>query len=69
MIYVELEGDHAATWQPVAAVRLSETTYRLPAKAPPGERWAYPAGSTVVVEEREFPDGTHLVACGLVASH
>ena len=66
IVYVELEGQDGQAWRPVVGTRIGDGIYRLSAEAAPGERWEFPPGSAVVVQEREFPDGPHLVACGLV---
>jgi hypothetical protein len=62
-IYVELLDEGVEVWRPVAASQVRDGVYRLGDKADVGERWAFPAGSLVRVEERDLSDGHVLVAC------
>jgi hypothetical protein len=62
-IYVELLDENVDVWRPVAALHVRDGVYRLSDVAPEEERWAFPPGSLVRVEERELSDGRFLVAC------
>jgi hypothetical protein len=73
VIYVELLCEAIPVWRPVAATREAPGIYRLPAKKPDDEIWAFPPGSRVRVERRLLDGvehrlldhGSRLVACGL----
>jgi hypothetical protein len=65
-IYVELLGEGVVVWRPVVARREADGTYRLPGKAPEGERWAFPPGARVRCEDAAIADSYELVARELV---
>jgi hypothetical protein len=64
-IYVALLDDGVETWRPVTATRLGDDLYHLADDAPEDERWEFPPGSTVLVEERQLAEGPTLVATRL----
>jgi hypothetical protein len=64
-IYVELLEEAAQAWRPALAVHEFGSVYRLPQVLPhdmTGEVWAFPPGSLVHCEMRDFSDGPGLVA-------
>jgi hypothetical protein len=64
-IYVELLEEGTQVWRPVQAVHEFGSVYRLPQRLAPemtGEVWAFPPGSLVHCETRNFSDGSGLVA-------
>jgi hypothetical protein len=66
IVYVELLDEAVDVWRPVAASHIREGVYRLGDKEDEDERWSFPAGSLVRVEERELSDGRVLAACAAV---
>jgi hypothetical protein len=64
-IYVELLEEGVQVWRPVSAIHEFGSVYRLPqilAHNMTGEVWAFPPGSLVHCEMRDFIDGPGLVA-------
>jgi hypothetical protein len=58
-IYIELLDEGVQAWRPVSAIHEGGCVYRLPQRRPPemtGEVWAFPPGSLVVCEVRDFSD-------------
>ena len=55
-IYVRLLDEGTDVWRPVAATVLTDGTYILcdTMTVPDGEKWEFPPGSRVVVEEKVF---------------
>lgn len=68
-IYVRLLGEGTEVWRPAAAAGLPDGTFILSnmTPVPQDERWEFPPGSRVVVEEKNFEgkSGTELVAIAL----
>ena len=53
IVFVRLLDEGTDVWRPVAARRLSETTYRLDtAPAPEDENWRFQPGDIVIAEHR-----------------
>jgi hypothetical protein len=64
-IYIELLEEGTQVWRPVQAALEYGYVYRLPqtlAQEMTGEVWAFPPGSLVHCEMRDFDDGPGLVA-------
>jgi hypothetical protein len=65
-IYVRLLDEGTDVWRPVAASGQGDGTYLLSeTPMPEDEKWEFPAGSRVAVEEKVFEGKTELVAVKL----
>lgn len=67
-IYVELLDEGTDCWRPVSAERLSVGVYRIVGTKPEDEIWRFQPGDVVRCKERQFSEGSGLVAYEEVAS-
>jgi hypothetical protein len=70
-IYIELLDEGTQVWRPVQSAHEFGSIYRLPHTLPhdmSGEVWAFPPGSLVHCEMRDFTNGPGLVATRRVTS-
>jgi hypothetical protein len=59
-IYVALLDEGTAVWRPVSALKIDQNTYVILQPDDydaEDEKWEFPPGSVVVVEERKTADG------------
>ena len=56
-IYMPLLNEGTDVWRPVDAALVEGQIYRVEGEVPLGEVWAFPPGSIVICEQREFASG------------
>jgi hypothetical protein len=66
-IFMPLLDEGTDVWRPVEAVRLSDGCYRVLDENPTDESWAFPPGSKVRAETRQFSSGDEGVAAVALA--
>jgi hypothetical protein len=53
IVYMPLQDEGTNVWRPVAADALGDQRYRVTARAPDDEAWAFVSGSVVIVDDQQ----------------
>lgn len=61
-ILMALLNEGTDVWRPVQAERLSDGRYKILGSVPEDENWEFAPGSVVHVRQKQFSQGTALVA-------